>query len=154
MLDDPEILQTAAQAIAFIALEVSRADIRNVMAPGLAELRAALAAQGVAATGPWFTHHFRMDPAVFDFAICLPVSTAVSAAGRVQAGELAAATVARTVYHGDFGGLAAAWGELDAWVAAAGHKPRADLWECYLAGPEVSADPADWRTQLNRPLLA
>ena len=51
MLDDPEILRTAAQAIAFIALEVPRADIRNVMAPGLAELRAALAAQGVAATG-------------------------------------------------------------------------------------------------------
>ena len=68
MLDAPEILQTAAQAIAFIALEVPRADIRNVMAPGLAELRAALAAQGVAPTGPWFTHHFRMDPAVFDFA--------------------------------------------------------------------------------------
>jgi hypothetical protein len=30
---------------------------------------AAVAAQGIAPAGPWFTHHLRMDPATFDFEI-------------------------------------------------------------------------------------
>ena len=47
--------------------------------------------------------------------------------------------VARTIYHGGYDGLGAAWGELDAWIAAHGHTPAVDLWECYAAGPELSA---------------
>ena len=49
---------------------------------------------------------------------------------------------------------ALAWGEFDAWIAANGHTPGPDLWECYVVGPEASPDPANWRTQLNRPLSA
>jgi hypothetical protein len=45
-----------------------------------------------------------------------------------------------------------AWPELDAWISAQGRKPVGILWEVYLAGPESSADPARWRTELNRPL--
>jgi hypothetical protein len=37
-------------------------------------------------------------------------------------------------------------------IAAAGHEPGQDLWECYVAGPESSPDPASWRTELSRPL--
>ena len=62
--------------------------------------------------------------------------------------------VVRTVYHGAFEGLGAAWGEFGNWIAANGHTPAEDLWECYVAGPEASPDPAHWRTELNRPLIA
>jgi effector-binding domain-containing protein len=113
---------------------------------------AAVAAQGIAPVGPWFTHHLRMDPDTFDFEIGVPVATPVAAAGRVKPGRLPAATVARTVYRGRYEGLPAAWGEFMAWVAAQGHTPAADLWEIYVAGPESSPDPADWRTELNRPI--
>jgi effector-binding domain-containing protein len=123
------------------------------MGPGLQELMVAVAAQGVETAGPWFTHHLRMDPETFDFEICVPVSAPVSATGRVRPGELRAATVARTVYHGPYEGLGAAWGEFDAWIAAEGHTPDVDLWECYVTGPESSPDPAAWRTELNRPLI-
>ena len=94
--------------------------MRNVMAPGITELMAAVAAQGIGPTGPWFTHHLRMDPATFDFEISVPVTAPVAASGRVKAGHLPATTVARTVYHGPYGGLGGAWGELDAWIAANG----------------------------------
>jgi effector-binding domain-containing protein len=60
--------------------------------------------------------------------------------------------VACTVYHGGYEGLGPAWGELEAWIAAEGRQTAADLWECYIAGPESSSDPADWRTELNWPL--
>ena len=112
-----------------------------------------LDAQGLAPAGPWFTHHLRMDPDIFDFEIGVPVNAPITAAGRVKAGELPAATVVRTVYHGPYEGLGPAWAELDAWVAAQGYSSRPDLWECYVAGPESSPDPATWRTELNRPLV-
>ena len=62
-------------------------------------------------------------------------------------------TAARTVYHGGYEGLGAAWRELDEWVVAEGRMAAPDLWESYLAGPESSPDPANWRTELNRPLI-
>lgn len=152
MIDPPQITQTAAQLAAVIHFTIPREEIRDVMGPGIGELMAAVAAQGIAPAGPVFSHHLRMDPAIFDFEIGLPVTAPVSATGRVKAGQLPAATVARTVYHGSYEGLGPAWGEFDAWVAAAGHTPAPDLWECYVAGPESSPNPADWRTELNRPL--
>ena len=152
MLDKPQIVRTDAQLTAVIRLTIPREEIRNVMGPGIAELMAAVTAQGIAPAGPWFTHHLRMDPDTFDFEIGVPVRAPVSPAGRVRAGHLPAATVARTVYHGPYEGLGAAWAEFDAWIAAEGHTPGVDLWECYIAGPESSSDPATWRTELNRPL--
>jgi effector-binding domain-containing protein len=152
MIDTPHITQTAAQQAAILHLTIPRDEIRNVMGPGLSEVMAAIAAQGVAPAGPWFTHHLRMDPDTFDFEIGVPVTAPVTAAGRVQPGQLLATRVARTVFHGEYEGLGAAWGEFDAWIAAEGHTPGADLWECYVAGPESNPDPATWRTELNRPL--
>jgi effector-binding domain-containing protein len=82
----------------------------------------------------------------------VPVTAPVAAAGRVKPGQLPATKVARTIYHGPYEGLGAAWGELIAWIAAKGHTPGPDLWECYVAGPESNPDPATFRTELNRPL--
>ena len=152
MLDTPKITRTDAQRTAVIRLTVPRAEIRNVMGPGIQELMAAVAAQGIGPTGPWLSHHLRMDPQVFDFEIAVPVSAPVTATGRVQPGELRAADVARAIYQGPYEGLGAAWGEFDAWIQAQGHTPAADLWERYLAGPETGSDPAQYRTELNRPL--
>jgi effector-binding domain-containing protein len=152
MLDKPQIVQTAVQATAVIHLTVPRAEIRNVMGPGHRELMAAVAAQGIVPAGAWFTHHFKVPDETFDFEIGVPVSTPIAATGRVRPGQLPAARVARTVYHGPYEGLPSAWGEFMDWVGAEGHQPAPDLWETYVAGPESGSDPATWRTELNRPL--
>jgi effector-binding domain-containing protein len=152
MIDTPRITQTAAQLTASLHLIVPRADIRNVMGPALDEVRAAIAAQDIAAAGPWFTHHLRMDPGVFDFEICIPVATPFTTTDRVEASRWPATTVARTIFHGDYEGLGAAWSEFDAWIAGKGYTPRPDLWERYVVGPESGSVPSGWRTELNRPL--
>jgi len=108
MLDQPRIVQVTAQRVAVIHVTVPRAEIRQVMGPGYSELMAAVAAQDIMPTGPWCTHHFRMDPDTFDFEIGVPITAPISAMGRVRAGQLPAATVARTVYHGPYEGLPAA----------------------------------------------
>ena len=154
MLDTPQITQTAAQLTAVIHLTIPREEIRNVMGPGIAELMAAIAAQGIAPAGPWFTHHLRMDPDIWDFEIGVPVSTPVVAAGRVKPSQWPAMKVARTVYHRDYEGLADAWPEFLDWIAANGHTPASDFYECYLAGPESSPDPANWRTEFTKQLTS
>ncbi len=153
MIDTPYVVRTKAHRAALLHITVPRSEIRAVMGPGLKELREAVSAQGISTHGPWFTHHKRMDPAVFDFEIGVFVSAAVTRAGRMEPGELPAATVARAVLYGDYEGLASAWQQLDAWVVAQGHTPRDDFWEVYLTGPETVSTPDGWRTELNQPIL-
>jgi effector-binding domain-containing protein len=153
MIDTPQIIESTAQITAIIRLTIPREEIRNVMGPAIGEVMAAVAAQGIVPSGPVFSYHLRMDPAVFDFEVGVPVPQAVSAAGRVQPGELPVRRVARAVYTGPYEGLGDAWSEFGAWLAAHGHTAAPDLWECYITGPESSPDPANWRTELNRPLI-
>jgi effector-binding domain-containing protein len=152
VIDSPQIVQTPAQATAVIHLTIPRADMPKVMGPGIAELMGALAAQGITPAGAIFAHHFQITPESFDFELGVPVSRTVQPVGRVRPGQLPATTVARTIYHGGYEGLGAAWGEFDAWIKAQGRAPAANLWECYVQGPESGPDPARWRTELNRPL--
>jgi effector-binding domain-containing protein len=152
-IEPPQIVETRAIQVAKIHVTIPRAEIRAVMGPGIAEVRAALEAQGIEAAGPWLTHHLRMTPGEFDFEICVPVSRAVTPVGRVVPGEIPAATVARTIHHGSYGSLSAGWERLMAWVEAEGRKHGASLWEVYLTDPSTSPDPSTWRTELNRPLV-
>ncbi|MFT3878381.1 MAG: GyrI-like domain-containing protein [Gemmatales bacterium] len=153
MIDSPQVVQTDAQLTAFIHLKIPRSEIAQVMGPGIQELMATLAAQGIKPTGPWFSHHRKMESATFDFEISVPIATPVTAKGRVQSGHLPAMKVARTIYHGPYEGLGSAWGEFCAWITANGLKPADNLWECYLAGPETGPDSSKWQTQLNKPLV-
>lgn len=153
MIEPPQIATTDTVHVACIPLTVPRDQIPDVMGPGINEVMAAIAAQGLAPAGPLFTHHLRIEPAIFDFEICVPVASPITPFGRVRAGVLPGATVVRTVYRGPYEGLGAAWGEFKTWIAEHAHKARGDLWECYLVGPESGADPAGWRTELNQPLV-
>jgi effector-binding domain-containing protein len=153
MIDTPYIAQVEARTAAVIRLTIPRAEIRDVMGPAMAELKAALAAQGIPPAGPIFSHHFRMDPGVFDFEVGIPIVGNVAPAGRVQPGVLPGATVARAIHRGGYEELGDAWEELDAWIVAKGHLTAPGMWESYVVGPESSATPADWRTELNRPVV-
>ena len=153
MLDTPEITQTKLHHTAVVHLTIPRAQIGSAMGPAMDEVTATIAAQGVAPEGPFFSHHLRLDPQTFDFEVGVPVSEPVAPTGRVTASILPAATVARVVYHGPQEELGTAWQEFDAWITDHGHTPAADLWEVYHSGPEAHADPAQWRTELIRPLI-
>jgi effector-binding domain-containing protein len=153
MIDPPQIVQSNHVITAVIHLTVPRKDIQTVMGPAIAEVIAAASAQGAGPAGPVFSHHLKMDPEIFDFEVGVPVNTSVTEIGRVKPGELPATIVARTIYHGPYEGLGAAWAEFCAWTTANGRKCASDLWEFYLSGPESSPDPSTWRTELDQPLL-
>jgi uncharacterized protein YndB with AHSA1/START domain/effector-binding domain-containing protein len=154
LTEEPVVTETTPQLAATIHVTVPRSEIRSVMGPGLTEIMTAVKAQGVGPTGPWFTHHLKMDPATFDFEICVPVSAPVSSVGRVVSREIPSTQVVQTVYKGPYERLGTAWAEFNNWITANGHLPGPDFYECYPLGPESSPNSAEWRTELRRPLLA
>ena len=152
MLTTPQIINTNLQEAAVIRLTIPRSKMMELFGPAVGELMTVLAAQGVEPVGAVFAHHLKMSPDTFDFELGVRVSAPVKASGRVKPGQLPASKVARTVYSGPYQGLPSAWGEFDRWMRANGHEQAENLWEVYSVGPQSSPDPANWQTELNRPL--
>ena len=152
MISVPEILQTEAQPAAVIRLTIPRSEMMKAFGPAAGELMATLARQGIKPAGPLFAHHLKLSRETFDFDLGVEVASPLRPEGRVQPGELPAALVARSTYSGPYEGLPGAWGEFDDWLKANGHSPADDLWEVYSVGPQSAPNPANWLTQLNRPL--
>ena len=153
MIETPKVVETRAQLVATVHIETPRSKMQHVMGPGIGEVMAAVKAQGIGPTGPWFAHHLKMTPDAFDFDICVPVSSPVTAVGRVKPWQRPALKVVHTVYHGPYEGLGGAWQKFSGWMEANGHRTAGDLYECYVVGPETSLDPANWRTELSRPMI-
>ena len=152
--ETPQVLNIPAQTVATIHIETSRSEMQNVMGPGIREVMAAVKAEGIGPTGPWFAHHLEMMSDSFNFNICVPVSAPVMAVGRVRPWQRPALRVVRTLFYGSYEGLGRAWQEFNEWTDANGYKAAADLYECYLVGPESNPDSANWRTELSRPVSA
>ena len=152
MIDTPQIVQTTAHQAAVIRLTIPRNEMGKAFGPAVQELMTTLADQGVKPVGAVFAHHLRLPPDMWDFELGVETASPVRSSGRVNPGQLPAAKVARTVYRGPYDGLPGAWGDFVAWMNTHGHEQAEDLWEVYLVGPHSSADPANWRTELNRPL--
>ncbi len=153
MLETPEIVYTHPQHTAILHLTVPQSQIRAVMGPGIQEVRAAMAAQDIVPSGPWFNHHLRQVPDVYDFEICIPVATPIAPSGRVVPSQWPAMEVARTVYQGPYENLGAAWAEFEAWISAQGLTGTPDIWERYLHGPPSASDSSTFRTELSHPLV-
>ncbi len=86
MIDTPQITETTAQHAAVIRLTIPRAEIQQAMGPAIGEVMAAVGEQGIGPAGPVFSHHFKMDPEIFDFEVGVPVASPVTPVGRVQPG--------------------------------------------------------------------
>lgn len=153
MLETPRIDHLARQRAAVVSLHVAPDQIGAVMGPTIAEVFQAVGRQGAVPLGPVFAHYLQHDASGFDVEIGAVVDRDVAPSGRVHAGELPASEVARAVYHGGYEGLGDAYAELQAWIAAQGRAPAADMWEVYLTGPEAGTDPSTWATECFWPLV-
>ncbi len=159
MIETPQIITTAAQNTAIIHLKLAMSEMMEQFGPAVGELLAAVAAQGQQPAGPVFAHHLSIEPdcddvpSSFDFELSVPVLKAVVASGRMKPSTMPAIRAAKTIYHGAYEGLPAAWGEFMAWIKAQKLEPAMDLYEIYVTGPESGGDASAWRTEFVRPLL-
>jgi effector-binding domain-containing protein len=153
MLEAPQIVDVPLQHTAYIHLTIPRSSIQKEMGPAIEEVVSTLREQSITPEGPLFAHHLRMDPDSFDMEIGVPVKEAATPRGRLRAGHIPASRVVRSIYTGPYEGLHDAWSELNDWIRAEGLTMAPNLWEVYLQGPESTPDPAEWRTELNRPII-
>jgi effector-binding domain-containing protein len=152
MLEHPSITETPHQHTAVIPFTIPRREMSTVFGPAVQELLATLSAQNLAPAGPLFAHHFTITPDTFDFEIGFPIASPITPSGRVQPSERPAMKIAHTLLQGDYQQLPDAWSHFMGWVNDQQLPHAPDIWECYVAGPESSPDPASWRTQLIIPL--
>jgi len=160
MLDNLEIGQSEAFSAAVIYVNTPRDQMQTTMTAAISELMATVNKQGIGPAGPLFAHHKRQSDG-FEFEVGVPVSGSVNTIGRVKAGQLPAATVARVVYSGAYEGLHSAWAEfynrlnteLGAQMTERGLKPGPTFWESYVQGPESNPNPETFRTELVVPLI-
>ena len=61
--------------------------------------------------------------------------------------------VARTIHHGDYTGLRAAYEALEEWIFGHGYRSAGPPTETYLAGPDSEPDPAGYRTEVSIPVV-
>lgn len=149
MPDELEIQDHPAQPAAVIHLTIPRTRMQEAFPKAIHEVLDTLESQGMAPAGPAFARHFRFDPETFDFEVGFPTDGSVEPEGRVEAGELPAARVVRTVHRGAYEGLPAAWGAFQKEIEARDLPIGEEFRERYVAGPEVGADPSQWRTELS-----
>lgn len=152
MISIPEILERTVVQAAIVPITCAREDMPKVFGPAVQELFAVLGAQGVETEGAVFAHHLSMPPGMFNFELGVAVLSPVEASGRVRPGALPAGRVAHTTYTGPYEGLHGAWASFESWMKEQGLSPASNLWEHYVHGPDKTASPADYRTELYRPL--
>lgn len=154
MIGTPEITRSEPGATARIRLRIPKHQIHEVMGQARQELLRTVSEQGIGPPGLVFSHHFWLEREVWDFELGIRVERPVTPQGRVEAGEIPATKIARTVYEGSYEGLANAWREFEEWLEAQNCETAVDYWEFYLTGPESGLDPSGWETELQRPLVA
>lgn len=152
MIEPPAIVTLPARPIALIPLRIARDQMQSVFGPAIRELLSVVQAQGRGPAGPVFAHHRRIVAGEWDFEVGVVVTGPVTASARVAPGVWRAMRAARTVLHGGYEGLPGAWPELERWIAAEGLAEAEDFFEVYTVTPDSASSPADYRTELIRPL--
>jgi effector-binding domain-containing protein len=154
MIDAPKLVHSPQQHVALIRFRIPMREMPTIMGPGISEIYATISEQHLAATGSWFNHVFTQPTDEIDFAICVPIPTAVAATGRVEPSVRRACDVQRTNYTGPYEGLGSAWQAFTEATNGLNHVYTDDFWECYVHGPESTEDSNKFVTELNRPIRA
>lgn len=109
---------------------------------------------GVESAGMPFVIYHAVGVAGVDAEVCVPVAQPVSASGRGQTRDLPAMTVAQTLHVGPYEELTAAYEAIKDWIAKHGYEAAGPFQERYLNGPDDVTSPADYRTEIEVPIVA
>jgi len=153
MPDSFSLIETEEKMTAVITLAIVRTEIEKVMNAAIAEVLSTLSAQNIAPSGPLFSYHLKRPSDRFYFEVGFPINTPVTPTGRVTLSKLPSTKVARTIYRGNYDGLAGAWGNFFNSIKIQGFEAQGVFWESYTTGPQHSPDSANWITELNCLLL-
>src|SRR5579862_1884077 len=139
-----------ATAAAGITAVVDRADALAWWQGALGELRATVAAQGLAAAGPaggvFASELFQTDRG--QATVFIPVHGSVRPIGRVTSLVIPAAELAVICHRGSLADADLSYAQLGAYATTHEISIDGPLYEYYLRGAGDTPDEADWRTEI------
>jgi len=144
-----------AAAAAAIGAVVDRADLLAWWQGALAELLAAVRAQGLPATGPaggvFASGLFQSDRG--QATVFIPVRGPVRPIGRVTSAVIPAAELAIISHHGSLADADLSYAKLGSYAITHEISIDGPLREYYLRGAGDTPDEADWRTEIGWPIF-
>ncbi|MGZ8515150.1 MAG: GyrI-like domain-containing protein [Candidatus Limnocylindrales bacterium] len=142
------------QPIVSIRDRCAQGDIPGFVGTAFGELFGRLGLLGVEPAGPPFVIYHEFGPDGVDAEVSVPIAQAVSATGRIKARVLPAVTVAGTLHVGPYDDLGAAYAALTEWIRSNGFEATGPFQERYLNGPGDQVSPAEYRTEVEIPIVA
>ena len=131
-----ELIELPEQPVAVVHGRIEVSEVAGFLGAAFAEVFRVVGAQGLAPAGPPFGRFHPMN-GTFDVEAGVPVTRAITPAGRVAPGVLLGGPVATVVHRGDYGAIGPAYQALSRWVDEHGYETVGRPWESYLDGPGV-----------------
>lgn len=147
-----ETKQVEAQPVLTIRGTTSADKLPELLGEYFGEVYAHILQHGQQPAGMPFSRYYAMDGHTLDFACGMPVASPIEGAGRVEAGELPACTVATVTHMGPYDNLPGSWNALVAWMGSQGLEPADAPWEVYVTDPGAEPDTSMWRTDIFFPV--
>ena len=144
--------ELAAQPIVFVRLRAGRHELSSAIAEGLGKAFPYSQRGGLAIAGRPFTRYLSTGPGLFSIEVGVPVSTAATGEGDVEAGALPGGAVAVALHGGAYDQLQESYVALQRWIEANGYRVGGAPWESYITDPADLPNPDDWRTEIYWPL--
>jgi len=148
------IVEVDAQQIVSIRKRLSQREIPTFLAASFAELIGRLGLLGARPAGAPFVVYHEFGPREIDAEVCMPIDRPIDASGRVRSGTLPAMTVARTLHVGPYEKLGEAYRAITEWAERQGVEGQGPLRERYLVGIGDMVPPAEYRTEVEMPIVA
>ncbi len=148
------VFEVEEQRVLSIRDRIEQGRIPPFIGGSFEELFGRLALLGVAPAGAPFVIYHEFAPRDIDAEVCVPVAAPVEASGQIQARVIPAMTVARTLHVGPYEDLGEAYRAINDWVEREGVDGAGPLHERYLNGPGDVASPAEYRTEVDLPIVA
>ena len=142
-----------AQDVFSIRDRLAPTGIPTFLQEAFGELYGRLGLLGVPPAGHPFVIYHAFGPTEMDAEVCVPIAQPASATGRIVSRQLPALTVARTLHVGPYEELGAAYRALTDWVERNGFETSGPVQGRYLNGPGEGVGPADFRTEMEIPVI-
>jgi AraC family transcriptional regulator len=153
-----KVEERAAQPVLLVRKKVKRSDIAATIGAELPKVFAHTQRRGIAVAGFPITRYPETSQGMVTLETGMQVSqhsgvwSSDQGEGEVLAETLPAGLVAVTVHSGLYDKLQDAYGALEEWISANGHRPNGAPWEAYLNDPGDHPNPADWKTEVCWPI--
>lgn len=145
--------ELGAQDVFSIRDRLAPTEIPTFLQGAFGELFGRLGLLGVEPAGHPFVIYHAFGPSEMDAEVCVPIAQPASATGRMVSRQLPALTVARTLHVGPYEELGAAYRALTDWIERNGFQTSGPVQERYLNGPGEGVGPAEFRTEVEIPIV-